>query len=155
MRIKLAIVIALIVGTMSKSVAEDDVITEWVTTDIIYIGTNAYAPKNIDAAQDREFTISTYNLDTQRNLEKQLSEGLPTDPSQIEEAERIAGERFEALPIADLQAIFRPVILVAKWDIRKVPAFVFGDGGAVIYGLTDVDAALDHWQAWREERGSQ
>ena len=113
---------------------------------IVYIGTNDSPVENPSAASRAAFDLSTYNLDAQRNLENHLAADLPSD---MTAAEALVQQRFDDLSTEEVRAIFQAVVLVSQWDIRKVPAFVFGDGEAVIYGLTDVGDALDHWQAWR------
>lgn len=116
---------------------------------IVYIGTNDHPVENAVAATRAGVGLSTYNLDAQRNLENHLAADLPSD---MAAAEALVQQRFDALSTEEVRAIFQAVILVAQWDIRQVPAFVFGDGEAVIYGLTDVGEALDHWRAWRHGR---
>lgn len=118
---------------------------------LVYIGSNDYPPENVPSGESARANIATLNLDAPRNLEVQLSEGLPTHDR--EAALRIANERFDALSEDQVQAIFRPLALVMDWDIRKVPAVVFGGGQYVIYGVTDIAQALDVWREWRRVEG--
>ena len=110
---------------------------------VTFIGTNQYPPTNVEAAAAFGVRLVTYNLDDHRNLERRLSEGLPQD---LVEAERIANERLQAMDNQALQAAFRGIALSIQWDISKAPAFVFNDGQAVIYGVTDVAVALKRWE---------
>lgn len=122
---------------------------------IVYIGTNDYPLESAETAAESGVKIETYNLDAQRNLENRLMAGLPTKPGtmNIEDVQRIVGQRFNALSPEEVKSIFEPVSLTQRWDIRKVPAFVFGNGEAVIYGITDVAVALEYWQDWRDFQG--
>ena len=116
---------------------------------VVYLGTNDYPVRNADQAAAYGVRLMAYNLDGHRNLERRLSEDLPPN---LEEAERIANERLAALDGEELQNAFRGIALALQWDIRKAPAFVFEDGQAVIYGLTDVTVALKRWQYHRMRR---
>jgi len=162
---KLFFVVGLVCVT--STVAADDVVDTMMEEQldaelsnvqgqqIIYIGTNEYPLKNADVAVSAGISLGTYNLDAQHNLENHLVKGLPTVPGKmnIEDAERIVEQRFNALSQADIMSIFQPVLLVERWDIRKAPAFVFGNGEAVIYGISDAAVAINIWQEWRREGG--
>ena len=119
------------------------------TPTVVFIGTNEYPAINVESAEAFGVQLQQYNLDAHRNLEKKLSEGLPTD---LVEAERIANERLMALPGLEVQAAFQGIALATQWDIRKAPAYVFDDGRAVIYGVTDLAVALKRWQYHRMRR---
>jgi len=123
---------------------------------IIYIGTNDYPLENADAAARAGVNLGVYNLDAQRNLERRMMDGLPTSPEEsnldINALQRIVEQRFNALSQDELRSIFQPVMLAERWDIRKAPAFIFGNGEAVVYGLTDVLAILKLWQEWQTSK---
>lgn len=129
--------------------------TTQTTPLIVYIGTNDYLPENTEAAAEAGVQLGIYNLDAHRNLENRLTEGLPTTPGmmKIEDVQRIVEQRFNALSPEEVKSIFEPVSLAQRWDIRKVPVFVFGAGAAVIYGITDVAVALEYWRYWRNSQG--
>lgn len=122
---------------------------------IIYIGTNDHPLENARAAEQAGITLGAYNLDAQRNLEHWLIRDLPVDLADPRDFERVQGivqARFAELSDDDVRNAFMAVMLAAQWDIRKAPAFVFGNGISVIYGLTDAAVAIDHWRAWRRDR---
>ncbi len=133
------LLLSCLVGTTSTAMAAQEV--------VIYIGTDEYPPQNLSAASAAGVTLGVYNLDAQHKLEARLTQNLPADQAS---AQRIVGERFAALTGDEVQAIFRPVALVAQWDIRKAPAIVFDDGATVIYGVTDVGQALNYWRTWHQ-----
>ena len=110
---------------------------------VTFIGTNHFQPVNVEAAEAYGVRLAAFNLDGHRNLEKAISQGLPND---LVEAERIANERIKAMDSRELQAAFQGIALALQWDIQKAPAFVFNEGEAVIYGVTDVEVALKRWQ---------
>ena len=147
------------------NVIADDMAKDSVLPDIdhampliVYIGTNEYPVENADAAARAGVTLATYNLDARRNLEQMMMAGLPTSPDEsnldIDALQAIVEQRFNALSQDDLKSIFQPVMLVQRWDIRKAPAFVFGNGQAVVYGLTDAEAMLEYWHEWQNTQKS-
>lgn len=97
---------------------------------------------------DRQ-SVQIYNLDQQSAEEKKLAAELPgNQAAAAKEVER----RISRYRQSDLQRIWAPRILAQKYDIRKVPAVVFNDGEAVVYGVTDVNKAIEKWQEWRNVR---
>lgn len=113
---------------------------------VIFFGTNQFQAVNTEAAEVFGVQLKQYNLDAHRNLEKQLSEGLPQDRV---EAERLANARLQALDLKLVQQSFQGIALALQWDVRKAPAFVFNEGSQVIYGMTDLAEALKRWQYFR------
>ena len=117
---------------------------------VAYIGTNDFPMENAKAATKAGITLGVYNLDAQRNLETHLADNLPVDDMVL--ANTIVQQRFDALPEGAVQSAFEAVSLSARWDIRKAPAFVFGDGEAVIYGVSNAGEALEIWREWQRGR---
>jgi len=125
---------------------------------IVYLGTNDFPLENADAATRAGMTLAAYNLDAHRNLEHRLMEGLPTSLKTLDRIgaiQNIVEQRINALPEQAIMNIFQPVMLVQRWDIRKVPAAVFGNGEAVVYGITDADLILEYWREWRSTQGAE
>lgn len=137
-------IISLIVVCLPLVVAE-----ETAQPTVVFIGTNQFPAINVESAEAFGILLKQFNLDAHRNLEKKLSEGLPTD---LVEAERIANERLMALPGLEVQAAFQGIALATQWDVRKAPAYVFDSGGSVIYGITDLAVAMKRWQYARMRR---
>jgi hypothetical protein len=48
-----------------------------------------------------------------------------------------------------VQQAFQGIALTLMWDLKKVPAIVFGDGDQVIYGVTDLNVALKRYDFYR------
>ena len=81
-------------------------------------------------------------------FETQLSSNLPADPNQ---SKQIALQRIQQLDEQATAAIQNAAVGLAKamqYGIDRYPAIVF-DGKVVVYGLTDLNAALDHYQTWQ------
>jgi len=97
-----------------------------------------------------ETEFHVYKLDGIRRTEAKLSEGLPADP---EQSKRAVLQRFQQLSEADRTRMQRDAMGLAKamqYGVDRYPAIVF-DGQAVVYGVTDVQTALAHYQSWRQE----
>ncbi|MEW8523847.1 MAG: TIGR03757 family integrating conjugative element protein [Candidatus Thiodiazotropha endolucinida] len=115
--------------------------TDWEVQRESVAGTNK-AHKDID--------VQSYELDGIQRFEAQLSSNLPTDPGQ---SKHIALQRIQQLDEQVTSAIQNAAIGLAKamqYGVDRYPAIVF-DGAVVVYGLTDLSAAADHYQTWQTE----
>jgi integrating conjugative element protein (TIGR03757 family) len=108
-------------------------------TKLTYLGTNKKTILNPDDVKDHQFELEAFNLDELKNIESEVTKNLPEDPV---EAERLANERMGSLDKTRAMRLFKGVALLIEWDIKKLPAFVFGEGQYVIYGLTDTATAI-------------
>lgn len=89
--------------------------------------------------------VPIYQLDALRQIEAELSAGLPSDPDQ---AMRVAQQRIQdrALAFKDqVTAAGTGAGLALKYGIDRVPAIVF-DGASVVYGESSVERALSQWR---------
>ncbi len=94
--------------------------------------------------------VQIYELDGIQRSETQLSSNLPTDPKQ---SKQIALQRIQQLDEQTAASIKNAAVGLAKatqYGIDRYPAIVF-DGGVVVYGLTDLSAAVDYFQTWQEK----
>jgi len=125
---------------------------------IYYFGTNKYRLTQSHAV--KQASIENYNLDELNNLEdvitKKLTESspLPKDP---EAMDRVANERMEKLDLVHtmhinkrLYQIVQGVARLIRWDIKKLPAFVFDNGQYVVYGVTDPSRAISYYNAYKK-----
>jgi integrating conjugative element protein (TIGR03757 family) len=94
--------------------------------------------------------LQIYRLDGIQQFEEGLSGNLPTDP---ESARRAALQRIAQLDeqrTATLRSAAAGLAKAMQYGLDRYPATVF-DGQAVVYGLTDLDAALDHYRTWQAD----
>ena len=99
-------------------------------------------------AADQNIDLQVYELDGIQQFETQLSSNLPTDPDQ---SKQIALQRIQQLDEQTMAAVQNAAVGLAKamqYGVDRYPAIVF-DGEAVVYGLTDLSSALDHYRTWR------
>ena len=114
------------------------------TTDIQLDGT----PSFFDSKNLSEIELQIYQLDGIQRFEAKLSSNLPTDPNR---SKQIAVQRIQQLDEQTMAAVQNAAVGLAKamqYGIDRYPAIVF-DGKAVVYGLTDLNSALDHYRTWR------
>ena len=114
------------------------------TTDIQLDGT----PSFINTKNLSEIELQIYQLDGIQRFEAKLSSNLPTDPNR---SKQIAVQRIQQLDEQTMAAVQNAAVGLAKamqYGIDRYPAIVF-DGKAVVYGLTDLNSALDHYRTWR------
>ncbi len=114
-------------------------------TPLTFLGSNQFTLLNADAtaiAEGNGYQLSVFNLDAITNLEKTISKDLPSDLAQ---AEAIANERLADLGQSEMMDFVKGPALLMRWDVKKIPAFVFGDGEYVIYGVTDLNIAIQRF----------
>ncbi len=95
--------------------------------------------------------VQIHDLDAPAGLEEKLSAGLPSDP---EQAKAIALDRLETLGAGQLAKMVNQAYegdtQAMTYELVKIPAVVFDNGTSVIYGITSIEGAIRHYQAWRQ-----
>jgi len=92
--------------------------------------------------------VVVYKIDAIQVIEHQLSANLPVDPQQ---SKKIVLHRIQSLSAqtrARMQAASMALAKAMQYGIDRFPAIVF-ESRVVVYGFTDLKAALAHYQAWR------
>ena len=124
--------------------ATPQVIEVFTSTDLPITGEIVINP----APGRPSFDLKIYNLDGIQRIEAKLSKDLTADP---EQSKRIVLQRIQQLGATDRAQMQRAAMGLAKavqYGVDRYPAIVF-DGQVVVYGLTDVEAALQHYRAWQ------
>ncbi|MDZ7840889.1 MAG: TIGR03757 family integrating conjugative element protein [Gammaproteobacteria bacterium] len=87
--------------------------------------------------------VQYFAIDAQVQLDAALSEELPPDP---EEAREIVLERIQRLDRSQLaralQESYEGLLRARRYGLDRIPAIVFDGGESVVYGVTDLQAAL-------------
>ena len=94
--------------------------------------------------------ITVHEIDGIESMERGLSVDMPADP---ERSKRIALHRIQHMDDQSKTKMHMAAQGLAKamqYGVDRYPAIVF-DGQAVVYGVTDVETALAHYQKWRQE----
>jgi len=119
-----------------------------VFTTIELPATSESAFKEQSDSKEMEFHV--YELDGIQSTEAKLSEGLTAD---AERSKRVVLQRFQQLREEDraqMQSAAMGLAKAMQYGVDRYPAIVF-DGQAVVYGVTDVQIAIAHYRAWRQE----
>jgi len=97
--------------------------------------------------------VHLYDMNTPERIEDELGHGLPPDP---EKSKRILMERMQAIGIERLKqrfvAAYQGVISAQEYGIDRYPAIVFDDGASVVYGVADLQEALNRYRDWSAQR---
>lgn len=99
-------------------------------------------------SQLRGLEITIYEIDGIQSVEHALSHDLSADP---EYSKRMALQRIQRLDEQTrsiMQSAAQGLAKAMQYGIDRYPAIVF-DGQAVIYGVTDLQAAIEHYQKGR------
>ena len=93
---------------------------------------------------------TVYVIDRIDRLQQELSKDLPRNP---ETAKQLALTRFQGMDShlsSELENASKGLVQAMQYGIDRYPAIVF-DSQAVIYGVTDINAATRLYQQWQTE----
>jgi integrating conjugative element protein (TIGR03757 family) len=54
-----------------------------------------------------------------------------------------------------LSHAYEGLVKAQQYRLDRLPAIVFDNGQAVVYGVTDLEAALSHYRQWRRAQGRE
>ena len=110
----------------------------------VIIGADTAAPDG----NSRQPAIVVYKIDAIQSIERDLSASLPVEPQQ---SKQVVLQRIQSLgekTRSRMQAAAMGLAKAMQYGIDRYPAIVF-DSKAVVYGVTDLKAAVAYHQAWR------
>ena len=120
------------------------VIEIFTTTDLSVAGEAAISQQ----PDYREIEFHVYELDGIQRIEAKLSNGLTADPEQSKHIVLQRIQQLDEVSRAQMQHAAMGLAKAVQYGIDRYPAIVF-DGQVVVYGLTDLEVALQHYRAWR------
>ena len=106
------------------------------------------AVERTEDARDTDFQL--YRMDGIQSIEAKLSASLPADPQGAKSLAMQRIQRLDASTSAEMKSAAVGLAKAMQYGIDRIPAIVF-DGQAVVYGVTDVQTALDYYRAWKSE----
>jgi len=143
-----SLVLVILAGNVVQAVqieaAIPQVIEVFTSSDLPITGKAVINP---DAVRPKT-ELRVYELDGIQRIEAKLSIGLTADP---EQSKHIVLQRIQQLDEAGRAQMQHAAMGLAKavqYGIDRYPAMVFG-GQVVVYGLTDLEVAIQHYRAWR------
>jgi len=123
---------------------------------VIEVFTSAERPlietdANDSGGASQGLDITVYEIDGIRSIERELSLDLPVEP---QPSKAMALQRLQRLDVptrARMQSAATGLAKALQYGVERYPAVVF-DGEAVVYGLTDLNVALEHYRGWQTGR---
>lgn len=94
--------------------------------------------------------VTVYVIDRIDQLERALSKDLSTDPEKAKQEALLRFQTMDARLSQQLENAANGLVKAKHYGIDRYPAIVF-DGEAVVYGVTDVDAAKSGYLQWQAE----
>lgn len=94
--------------------------------------------------------MSVYEIDGIRSVEHLLSNDLPADPKQSKQIALHRIQHMDDQSKTKMQMAAQGLAKAMQYGVDRYPAIVF-DGQVVVYGVTDVQTAITHYQTWRRE----
>jgi len=113
-------------------------------TSMILLTVSDRPPSNLQLVNQQGITAVSLNLSRPSEIKAWLEKDLPHDSDR---AMQQLAEQARAITAMDLMTFIHPALLIYRWDLKQVPALVFNDGEAVVYGVTNFSEALSHWYA--------
>jgi integrating conjugative element protein (TIGR03757 family) len=93
--------------------------------------------------------VTLHRIDTVDRIEQRIGDGLPADEVAAQKALarwlRESGEVERRALVRGWAAL----LVLDRYEIARVPAVVFNDGEAVVYGVRDLGEAVARWRRWR------
>ena len=120
------------------------VVEVFVSDKHTIIGADIAAPDS----NSRQPVIVVYKINAIQSIERDLSANLPVEPQQSKEIVLHRIQRLGEQTRSRMQSAAMGLAKAMQYGIDRYPAIVF-DSQAVVYGVTDLKAALGFHQAWR------
>ena len=110
------------------------------------ITSDRYPVTGVQSALNQGYAVQIYNLNDGKKLVKRLAGTLP--PNQTAAKQKLENTLHnmgqQAVQAAFMKA-FKAQQLAAQYGLDRYPAIVFEHGRSVIYGVTDLNAALKRY----------
>jgi integrating conjugative element protein (TIGR03757 family) len=96
------------------------------------------------------YVVKLYNLDAPKQLFASLSQNLPSNQAAAKSTleQRMQQHGRQALQ-QQLILAYQGLSLAIQYQVDRYPAVLFGQGRAVIYGVTDLEQALSLYRQWQ------
>lgn len=116
----------------------------WPTSvDVFYVaGSEVSGGSLTHQMQQQKVPLSVFDLSQARKLNRSLSDGLPRDPEQAKRHIQSLLAKNKQAPMIYAQAMIGQE-RARRYDLKYLPAIVFNNGQSVIYGIQDMDYAIE------------
>ena len=117
------------------------------------ITSDAYPVSGIKSVQRHGYLVNVYNLDDGKRLVAEIGKHLPKNQ---DAAKKALEKRFKKMGDAAIKQQFMQayhgVILSTQYGLTRYPAVVFEQGQSVIYGVTNLDQAVNLYRLWQRQQ---
>lgn len=93
-------------------------------------------------------TMTLYHIDRIDRFQQALSKDLPSDSEAAKQTVLQRFQRMDRQLSGELENAANGLLKAMQYGIDRYPAIVF-DGRAVVYGITDIQAATQRYRQWR------
>ena len=119
----------------------------FTTIDQLISAIDTFVPKH------PEIEVRIHKLDAIKQVEDKLSQGLSADPDKAKGLVLRKLQHLSKGTRSQLEHSARSLAKAVQYGVEKYPAIVF-DGELVVYGLSDLSAALRHYRHWQAGKTS-
>ena len=127
----------ILTGVLGEPILADEPLTA------IEVFTDALNPVTSSAN-----AITVYHIDRIDRLQQALSKDLPSDPDAAKQMALLRFQRMDRQLSGELENAANGLLKAMQYGIDRYPAIVF-DGRAVVYGITDIQAATQRHRQWQ------
>ena len=139
------IISLLLTGTLCASVQASEIAIETAIEKAPTI--EVFSDSSLQIVSGNDHT-TVYVIDRINRFQQVLSKDLPTDP---EAAKKTVLQRFQRMDrqlSGGLENAANGLLKATQYGIDRYPAIVF-DGRAVVYGITDIQTAIQRYRQWQ------
>lgn len=150
---------------ISKELCKKAILLAWIFLGVGALQAEPMPSNKIEVFSERALPVQAgfvpplpmeivyYELDSPYELKRGLDESgeevFTVEVETDEEGKPISPTREEIDKKS--KAVQAAKQLLEQYDLRWLPAIVFEEGKAVVYGITDVGDALKRYQAWKQQ----
>ena len=122
-------------------------------TFIEVITSDAYPVSGIKSVQRQGFLVNVYNLDDGKHLVADLGKHLPNNQNAAKKAlEKRFNKMGDVAVKQQFMQAYHGVILGTQYGLTRYPAVVFKQGQSVIYGVTNLNQAVNLYRQWQSQQ---
>ena len=117
------------------------------------ITSDAYPVSGIKSVQRQGFLVNVYNLDDGKHLVADLGKHLPNNQNAAKKAlEKRFNKMGDVAVKQQFMQAYHGVILGTQYGLTRYPAVVFKQGQSVIYGVTNLNQAVNLYRQWQSQQ---
>ncbi len=117
------------------------------------ITSDAYPVSGIKSVQRLGFLVNVYNLDDGKRLVAEMGKHLPNNQDAAKKAlEKQFKKMGDAAVKQQFMQAYHGVTLSTQYGLTRYPAVVFERGHSVIYGVTNLNQAVNLYRKWQSQQ---